>query len=437
MHQNKIVTQAGTNIYFSHGRAKTWNGSGTPWTDPSTTPIGIGMADATGPRWIPQESVPNSVFAGQLPIARSYQSYPNVQEPPIPIHIRATTHDAAVAVLRMLKQELQSVSYRSPAVLVLQPDGATNAACSEIYSASFAINPLFTNDENGHELLRTTLTIERHPFFTNQSSTTSVFSSTSANNASSHALPTPTGDLYYEGQPINYSITPSNFAASGMSKVYLASCKTPFTTTSQAGNRGTGTYAIQVNDINPWVNDFRLRMRILQQYSAGSGVVQLYVEGVGYSERITVNGASYVDLGDFPVDVLRENDGSTQITVRMIVVSGSVTLANTTFVPYYDWCTIAPTVPESYAGSELIVRSFRGTSPTSRPRLPLTAPQAYFNVSGVALVPAPIIGTVPRIYPSSRLFIAFHRANGTFNSSDTVSLSATTVPLFLSFRGGA
>lgn len=433
-HQHRFVTQAGTNIYLYSGHAPKWNGSGTPWTDAATTPFEIAMNDVTGQRWVPQEATSTTVFAGSQPIPRSYQSYPNVTEP-IPIQIRATTHDNAVALLRLLKQELQAVSYRSPMLFVFYPDGATNPAVTEIYSASISVNPRFINDENSRGLLRCTIMVERAPLFTNQSDVTSVFSSTSANNASNHALPSPTGDLYHEGQPLNFAITPSNFTSSGMSKVYLASCKTPFASTSQAGSRSTGSYVIQVNDTNPWVNDFRLRMRVLQRYSAGSGVVQLYVNGIAYSEQIAVSGASYVDFGDYPVDVLRENDGSVQIAVTMHVLSGSVTLVNTTFVPYYDWCTIAPTMP-NLTSSPLIVRSFRGTSPTSRPRLPLPAPQAYFNAAGVALIPVPIIGTVPRTYPSSRLFIAFHRADGTFNASDTATLSATTVPLFLSFRGG-
>lgn len=436
MHQNRIIGQSGTTIYFAHGHATPWNGSsGTPWTNPSTTPIRIGMNEVTGQLWTPQESAPTDVYMGDLPVPRSYTSYPRVIDS-IPLQIYATNHNAAVAVLRVLKNELRSVAYRIPAVLVFQPDGATNPIYAEIYSARFEINPLFINNENGRNILRCVMYIERSPFFVLRGSISTLFDTTWNNGSTQAYISDQRGDLTYEGQPINLELTP--LGGTRIASLFLASCKTPITTTTGAGSKTVGNSTITISlSSNPWHNDYRLRMRVLQRYTGiSNATVQIYVEGVGYSDRITIaSGSRLIDFGDFPTTILRDSINP-RLSITLHVLAGSLTLAETLFIPYYDWASISD-IP-SQNGEIITLSSFVQQLSMARIALPLLAPTAFLlrsDGTNYTNIPLRIVGSAPRLYPDARLFIAWHTSATSYSTSNQLTLFSGYSPLYLSYRG--
>lgn len=445
-HLNRIITHDGEDIWFSHGEAAIWNTvpPAYPWQHPNTTPLEIGMNSATGQLWTPSESVPISVFAGSLPLPRSFLSYPMVVDP-MPIQIRANSHNLAVAALQYLKNQLRSVSYRFPAKLAFQPDGASEVAYTDIYGVRFDVNPLFINDENGQGLLRCVMHLDRAPLFSNLGAANSLFDTTHTNMATLAYPTVQEGDLLYEGQPINIRITPDTFRESSF---YVASCKTPISTTNGAASVTTGGFTTTtITNNNPWALNQRLRMRVLQRLSTtATAVVQLEVDGIGWSERFTINpnavnpSSILLDFGDFPADILRiQDNGVREIIIRLHVISGSVSLVSTVLVPYYEWATVLDVNGRNGETLDVCIQSFReesmyASAQNKRPTLPLDADKAFIIKAGDEYVPVRIVGTVPRLYPNARLLVGWNKKNE-FNPSDQIDLEATYAPLYLSFRG--
>jgi hypothetical protein len=466
-HENRFITSTGTSIYFAAGGANpavAWNGSSptTPWTSQSTTPFEIGMNDVTGQRWLPVEASATTAFAGRSLIPVSYLSYPNVDDP-MPIQIRGTTQDAMIAALRLLRQELRTASYSKPARLALKPDGQTNVAYSEIYKVDVAINPLFINDENGVQVLRAVLLLTRAPFFSNSASgATALTSGSHTNQAGSNTrnLPTtPSGDLTYEGQPMNIhlvgtgtnkymkrlmlsSVAGLDSSTTGAGVLSGASTSTPKATIAFASGGSPDLFdAITGNE--------RTRLRVIMRFSSvtANSVVQIWIPGVGYSGRITLAAMDrVVDFGDFLPEPQRWRT-SPLIIYLYLISGGPITLVNTEALAYYEFAMINSFINwESSAGGApagydyVDVNGFRET--TNRATLPLFGPTlTYFAYNATYdFGPQPYYGTLPRLYPSTKLWLAWTTAaiatglpDTTF--TETMTTTATYAPLFLNFRG--
>lgn len=439
-HEQRFITYTGTNIWFQQAAVE-YSGSGTPWTSQSTTPFEIAANSVTG-EWIPLEPTPVDVYAGGGPFRDGSdlvsRSYPNVVEQ-LPIHIRGTTQDHMIAALRLLKQELRSVTYKAPALFVLKPDGTTNAAYTEVYSVSVAPNPLFLSDENGQRLLRAVLTITRAPFFTNLASGATALSSSTHTNAvgsnTRNFTTTPVGDLTYEGQPVNLSLTPVSSAT--ITKLWLAVISNSANSTSGAATYSTPSTQTAVVTVSLTLADFanndRLKLRVLQRFSsATSAKLQVLVPGAGYSPEVSVAGTNQVvDFGEFPTEVLQRQSSTIEVSL-FLKSGGPVTLVNTEILAYYDFGYFSSFLPAPSSSIPLTINRFREIS--NRATLPFGAPDIYTTSSGSKAAPPFLYGSAPYIYPSSKLWLAWHGSSG-YNTSHQITTVAQYAPQFLSFRG--
>ncbi len=466
-HENRIITSAGTNIWFAAGGASPavkWNGSSpaTPWTSQSTTPFEISLNDTTGGKWTPQEAVPIDVYAGDTPLPRTPASYPRVTET-IPIQILGTTHDAIVAALRLLKHELRAISMGAPALLVFDPDGATNAGYTEIYSASAQPNALFINDENGQGMMRVALTIERAPFFTNLASGISALSSGNhTNQAGSNTRNLPStlnGDLSNEGLPLNIRLTGTAIPGNRIiRKVYMASIAqsvaTPNGSTSIATPSTSTPKFTYTFDTTSYASLFsalagnaRLRLRVILRLSSITVIsptpttLQVYVSDAGWSQRVSILPEDrVVDMGDFVPDAQRRGAGELDIDLYLIS-GGPVTLVNIELLAYYDfvsgpfWQREEWQTNDGYAElTEYLARSNRATLPLTS-AIGTRSSTVYSEYGQSALY-----GTPPRAYPGAKLWLAWTTIDGGTSAPNTafteqMTTIATYAPLFLSFRG--
>lgn len=440
-HENRFLTYTGTSIWFQQTGTE-YSGSGTPWDTQSTTPFEIAMSDVTGERWTPTEATGVNVFAGGGPfrdggdlVSRSYPNTPDV----LPIHVRGTTQDNMVAALRLLRQELRSVAYKAPAVFVFKPDGATNAGYTEVYAIDVAPNPLFINDENGRKCLRAVLTLTRAPFFTNLASGATALSSGTHTNAvgsnTRNFTATPVGDLTYEGQPVNLALTPVSSAT--ITKLWMAVISNSTSSTSGAatytgasGNIAKVTISLTLAD---FANNDRLKLRVLQRFSsATSATVQVLVPGAGYSAEVSASGTNQVvDYGEFPTEVLQRQSSTIEVTLYL-KTGGPVTLVNTELLAYYDFGYFSSFSPAPSSSIPLTVNRFREIS--NRATLPFGAPDIYTTSSASKASPPFLYGSAPYIYPSSKLWLAWHGSAG-YNTGHQITTVAQYAPQFLSFRG--
>jgi hypothetical protein len=344
-------------------------------------------------------------------------------------------------------------------LFVFDPDGQTNAGYTEVYGADVGVHPYFINDENGRKVLRAVITITRAPFFTNLASgTTALSSGNHTNQAGSNTrnLPTtPNGDLTYEGQPLNIRITGTGGSTKYISTLMMASIAASASNTTGAGSiSGASTTSSKMSTGFPSgsysalyaaiAGNERTRLRVLQRFSSVTAfsVVQLSIPSIGYSSRITLNSTDrVVDYGDFLPEPQRWR--STDLGIYLYLISGGpLTLVNTEVLAYYDFAKAVSTpdfetTTSSYADiTGFRAASNRATLPLDAPTLTYYDPNASLGVQGARQY----YGTLPRLYPNSKLWLAWtttSTVDGSANTAftETLSTAATYAPLFLSFRG--
>ncbi len=210
-----------TNYYLSGGAATQtiYAGSGTPWTAESTSPYEIAQNEVLG-SWTPTVAEARTLSSGGVPFSNIgavpiYQSYDNVVET-LGIQMRATTHNNAVALLRQLRQLLNRPPAFVPAVLAVT--SGSNTDYSEILRATVQETTSYQTEAGF--LIRAQVPWTRRAFFGLLSAGESLASSVAWTNAGTGAtdnviaLSTGSGDLIYEGSPLNIEWDPTSGAAS-------------------------------------------------------------------------------------------------------------------------------------------------------------------------------------------------------------------------------
>jgi hypothetical protein len=470
MTANIYLISGGTNYYMSLDGAKRthYSGSGTPWTVQSTTPYDLAMNDMTGQRWIPQNSPRQEVYGGGPPFRNGqslvYNSYGNVVET-IPLQIYATSHDNAVKLLQQLRQILNTALYSVPCILAVQPDGATNTVYYEIYGADVQEDPKFMNEESqlfqspqSKGVLRTTITIRRSPFGGATSLTTPVNGATFTNNASGNvaSLGTLTGDLIYEGQPLNIKIAEQ--ATFDGRNFYMATydTRTKTTVTSAVTSVSTTTgdpFTTSTLNIDNVMTNDRLKLRVLARFKTLTNPDKMQVRCTVQSENgnnnlmqsgwIGPNGSwstPFLDFGGCDVSFLR-NPIATTAKVKLLFqvrstdgTSVTATLDYNEILLYYDFGRLVAT---SAVGSTSFYQQLIATrAVASGPWLPI-APRGYSAIaSGDRAVDAAVMrGTAPRAYASASLWIEWTNVNDNHTATATATVTAKMAPLYHSLRG--
>lgn len=461
MANNVRLIYDGTNYYISGGGSSqtAYTGSGTPWTSQSTTPYEIAMNDVMGERYTPQAPEPLAVYGGGAPFSigqhLAYKGYGNVTET-IPIQMVATSHDSAVFLLQQLRRILSTALFSVPCILAVQPNGATNIVYYNIYHATVQEDPRFLNEEAGLNRIRALITWTRSAFGGLATTAETVLSSASYGNTGTGspdnvvAYSTGSGDLIYEGQPLNLQI-----AASDISKLYLSSIyeRTYTTTGTSTPSTSSTTFvdgaSITSIDVANAMTRRGLKCRILMQLTSPASNVEVRIvvriggsiqTGTLYTSGAIAPGTTtpqIVDFGGFSLDAIRDtNTANAQIDVKLQIrstngSSASVTLTFTEILLYYNFFVVSTTDATDTKVVTFVERAGMAC-------LPLATPTAFrwSTASSIASDLYTFRGTPPRYYSGASLWAAKVRAAGTRVTGDTFTITATHAPLYHTLRGG-
>lgn len=482
MTANIYLISGGTNYYISlDGAARTYySGSGTPWTTQSTTPYDIAMNDVTGQRWTPQNSPRQEVYGGGPPFRNGqsliYTSYGNVIET-IPLQIYATSHDNAVTLLQQLRRILNTALYSTPCILAVKPDGSTNTVYYDIYGADVQEDARFINDESqpfqspqSKGVLRTVITLRRSPHGalitageTVLNALTFTNTGTGANN-NTQAMSAASGDLIYEGQPLNISIKPAS-AGTSVRRMLLGSVlnRTYSTTGAGAGSNSSTTVPTTFNTLANWtltdkLTNAGIKPRIVLRFStapshncllrlainyAASSANTFYTPWVSAVEPLQDERHQLVDMGTFPIDIVRRNGVLTAPATTSIILQGlsddgisaTATLGYSEYIWYYDWARIDTLFSFSANGThQLNIDQF--PEATGVPATPWPDPGAIVSASSSSAIEiGDVRGRLPRHFSGASLYLGWINTSGNHTTSHTATVSARVSPQWNTLRG--
>lgn len=477
MASNIWLISGGTSYYLSGPGGKSYSGSGTPWTSQANTPYRIAMNDVTGPRWTPQASVRIEVYGGGVPFRNGqplvYDGYGNVIEQ-IPIQMRGSTDDNAIALLRQLRQILNTALAGQPCVLAVQPDTHSNAVYFEIYGADVQENPLFINDEAGHYVIRAIITMRRSPHGGLLSTGETVINGVSVGNTGTgspdnvEAYTTGSGDLINEGQPLNVKVVPANVASIAYRYLWLSSLhtRTYGTTgaaaysTSTTGDTGTGAaYIFSSASVSAALTRRALRGAVIIRTSSTTANAEMRIEVYGGGGGLIYNSpwiaaystsANITYMGDFDLSLIRAMKGLTSPTINVYLYtrstdgsSSTVTIASSELLLFYTFCQID--LSYTAGGSLSSGLSPNGTNAlftdtfqeqTNFPCLPHPGPSLARNNSDG--LPYLTRGALPRYYAGASLYLAMIETNVgviSHNTGRTATVTATHAPQWQTLRG--
>jgi len=464
-----ISTATGSAVnYYLSGSHKTYSGSGSPWTAQNTTPYDIGMDDQP---WTPQIAQVQPIFRGGPPFrsagaALTYKSYTNVTETVI-IKCRGTTHNNAVAMLQQLRRILNTNLVQQPVVLAFQPNGSTNTAYSEIEYADVQEDTRFINQEARAFVARATVTWVRKPFFGMLASGESQFSATTFTNTgtggsnNTQAFTSASGELNYEGQPLNVLVNPAGNTTFGrfyVGSVYSRTYSTTGAASYSSTSTTTGTFnsAPGTFDISAALTRNALKPRILMRFTSVASIARVAAK-VSYNDisagftiwqspwidpsgPVGLSNTTIVDFGTFSMDLIRLAGAGANIGLSIGVrsttgASASVTLGYVEFILYYEWCQIDTSIPGSTTDWRLKIQEFQETS--NRACLPLLNANALaVESNGYATRPSVVRGTLPQHHDGASLYLAWVR-NTDYNhdTADTAAVTASAAPLWRTARG--
>ena len=446
---------AGTAICIDAQKQNTWNGTSTPWTSQTTTPFRLAMNDDSGaPPWTPQAARPEEQYSGGAPFGDgahlAYRTTPNMQQT-LPLQIYADTYDHAVTLKQMLLQQLNTARIVAPGILAFQPDGASQAIYTEIYSAHIQETAAFINKEAGRGVLRCAVSLICAPFFSLLGAGESVFTATTFTNGTPQSFPTTKrGDLVLEGQPLNLALS---FAAAVTQPVlHLASVYT-----GAGGTAGAGTY-----DVGPGAThtDTAVGSDVaLVNARSREGItlrMVARVSAITANARLTLtltDGARVVYQSPYPVAPLSTSDrfidfggidmslarlingaGNVNLRVRVTITSADGALASFTLVDmgywfYFEWCKLI-TAGGITTSEQLQISCFQEL--TARPTVPYPIASAvlYNTTTQYLTNKIEIRGTLPRMRTDASLLLAWNAA-----TTATATVTATHAPLWRSLGG--
>lgn len=450
----------GTTIYLH-------NSSGRPTSGGAATAVATTPWIVRSPDWTPQASAVETLLAGGPPFRNSSiavnQAYGVVSET-IPLILDGSTHDTTVARLQQLRQLSNQAIFGLPAVLYVQPHGATSPVYFEILAAVAQERAADGSESPGEgaTIIHVDLMITRSALGGRLSSgetlinaqTYTVAGSTVTLPTNSVSLGSPAGDLIYEGSPLNIKITPttasSNIGELWAASVYAAASATSnnalnvpggaavtalWTPTSALTHAGSKLRVIaRVTNVGATPNS---KYFAVVRGSAGTSSPALWSSpAVGVSP--TTESTGLVDFGPIPVDFLRTISPLTgSITVEFYATknAGTCTLISVEFLIYNDFCKITNVLATQAGGQYLWLQSFRAKSSQVCLESP---PSASTLTSADALyAPATVRGRLPRAYSGASLWLNWvdSTGNNTTTATRAASVTATHAPQYKTLRG--
>lgn len=454
------LISGGTNYYLSGSTKTAYTGSGTPWTAENTTPYRLSLNDES-PIWVPTQVPAVTVFGGGPPFRNGqspiYRSFPNHTES-IGIQMYANSADNAAALLRQLRQILNTALFSVPCILAIQT--GTNTAYYEIYSADVVeTTGYLTQGSTSDNLIRATITWTRSFAGGRLSTGETLLNAVSFGNTGTgspdnkEAYSTGAGDLIYDGQPLNIAITKGSTI--NATKYYMASVKSStytadgssYSTTLDGDVKASITFSgadfasnvalkprVMLRVASATSN---LRIRFNVAYS--TSVVNTFADSAWVYPNDSGSGTTLMDMGTFEPGFLRRTHGGTgSLVIRVIYSStdggsASATLSYVELLSYYTFCAITTNTSVTSTQGQYLDNFMERSG---RAALPLDYPISYGAVAstGAILGNNTIRGTPPKYYSGASLYLGW-MVGGAHTTSETFTVSATHAPLYHTLRG--
>ncbi len=467
MSKNTVyIISGGTNYYLSGGGTTqtAYAGSGTPWTAESTSPYELALNEFS-PLWVPSPAPGVLLVSGGGVTTWGAEvvsvGYDSVTEQ-IGVQMRATTHDNAVTLLRQLRQVVTTSRRTYPALLAVQ--SGTNTGFFEILWADVQEAPNYiTETTSSSAIFRTTLTIVRTPHAMPASAVaTSISATTFTNDGTEQSLGSLTGELIHEGHPMNVRMTGGQLTdnSAGQRKIYAAVVSSAeVSTVIGFAFSSSSTVAGRVSNptgLTPAVlagTHFRCLVRVTSpttnfeaRYVAVTGRNGGTLGDYAYGPWVRSNGTQnqMMDLGPLHVPVsLQEymTAGNQTMAFDLDVRSGDGSTASATIdriyvLQAYTFCTILETPIGVSSSFAYILNGFAVYDGACRIANPENV-GLIVNATDEMTQPMIARGTTPRLFSGASLWLNWQRMNTGHSTSNTITVTATTAPLYRTIRGGA
>jgi hypothetical protein len=413
--------------------------------------------------WTPQAPPQIYTMIGGQPFGVGsrplYRGYDNVKEA-FTLTIVASSANNAADLLQRIRRAASTSLLTFPPFLQIQPNGASNAIGFEIYRLDIQEIVNLRSPAEGFTILRAKIEIERHPFggWTNTASLENVVNNITLTNTcctgTSHytAFATGTGDMIYEGGPLNANIQTNG----GATTLWAATIKAREIQSSGSlplamSTSGTSLLAINFSptltnssaSVGPSYN-VGTRFRIMARITSPTANLQVRARVFTYNSHLVYQGSwvtpgtatpNLIDLGGYDTSMLvLENSLYVYVYLDYRSSTGAAatgTLTACEIVQYYAFAKGQISTGTTLWYLESYLSPANGA--VNRPQLPFAAAQLWPTGSGTSSFSA--AGTPPVYIASAYLWVAWLNYSNQQDTTATMTVTANHGPLFKTLRG--
>ena len=440
--------------------------SGNPLVE-SQTPYSINARN-----WTPTAAPRQTIYSGNPPFRIGSSpilvGFGNVTET-VEIGIAANTVNDMITYIHRLRRALNAAIIGVPAVLLWQPNNASNATAFEIYSADVQEVGDWQNPAAGFTNVLCRVTWTRSAFGGRLSAGETLFSLQSfgtSGGPSAVVFPTSqSGDLRATGQPTNLLLrfgtgtTPRRFFVGTVGVAATHTGPTVMTTTSTTGVNGV--FISTATDHGLLSSATRNeRIRIVGRFAFATGVanaeIRARIQTVGANVILWdgpwidpnpapgVNTSAMIDMGEFDPSVIRETNIGQRVNVVIRIrskdgLSTTVTYNSSTWARVFTWCQVD--IDEMNNADARVDAIYEKAN---RAVLPLAQPfvgaqlQSTQNLHALGRVR----GQLPLYIEGASLLVAWGTSTGTGENLSIINPSANELfvsmqhaPLYHTMRG--
>lgn len=440
------------------------NSSGTPTAGGAATGAGTTPYSVNAAEWTLSASPRQVIYSGGMPFRVGatplYVGYENVVET-INIGLRGSSADNTISLIRQLRQILNTALFSTPAVLYWQPHGASQPTHFEIYSADVQETGEWNNPAAGFVdvLCRVTWTRSLGGRLSSGETLLNAvsFANTGAGANIQSLGSSGSGELAYDGQPLNITIAPVS-TSNEFRRIYLATVasRNYAAVSSGGGSTTASTSWTTFYSGATWsvaaTRNVGLRARAMARLTTTSANAEIRAEARLAGANTTlwtgravglsgITAPTLLDLGGFSLDMVRPALGITTYPIFFLYSVRSTNGSAVNVQMNYEEQLLAYTfaaadnVNAGTGGASVGVNGFQAQS--GRVCLPWADPNIV-EYSPAYGEPRDILtwaGTPPRYYPGAYLYLGWLTSGLTHSNLATATVTATQAPLYHTLRG--